>query len=282
MYSLECVILILICSPSLALEQVDRCLSHVIQQLHSTFTQSAVVLCVYRDIWISLSFSLSFNYIIWFHRVQKVTSSGHPYTRSSALNSKAITLQFNDVVVVCTSCSSSWVVAVMVGSICFNYLLSPYSFFRVLVDPYSLPRTCFETTVLELNVDPVTGSISLVTLKKEGTGGGVRVNVCVYAFKKLSKPCMYSRLSAGSSRYMAQQGSASLKPIPSYDTIRTSRIGPVHMCTHTGAWNLSSRHAIFRHHMWLCSLCYVALPTTYITSLNHTNMHYGLLVFQGL
>ena len=78
---------------------------------------------------------------------------------------------------------------VTVGSICFNYLLSPYSFFRVLVDPYSLPRTCFETTVLELNVDPATGSISLVTLKKEGTGGGVRVCVCMPS-KKLSKPCM--------------------------------------------------------------------------------------------
>ena len=94
---------------------------------------------------------------------------------------------------------------VTVGSICFNYLLSPYSFFRVLVDPYSLPRTCFETTVLELNVDPATGSISLVTLKKEGTGGGVRVNVCVcvYAFKKIIK-AMHG-LPQQCNRYMAWQ-----------------------------------------------------------------------------
>ena len=97
----------------------------------------------------------------------------------------------------------SWVVVVTVGSICFNYLLSPYSFFRVLVDPYSLPRTCFETTVLELNVDPATGSISLVTLKKEGTGGGVRVCVCVYAFKKIIK-AMHG-LAQQCSRYMAWQ-----------------------------------------------------------------------------
>ena len=93
---------------------------------------------------------------------------------------------------------------VTVGSICFNYLLSPYSFFRVLVDPYSLPRTCFETTVLELNVDPATGSISLVTLKKEGTGGGVRVNVCVCVCLQKIIKAMHG-LAQQCSRYMAWQ-----------------------------------------------------------------------------
>ena len=93
-----------------------------------------------------------------------------------------------------------------VGRFFFTYLvLNPFScqFVDPLIPCHGL--RCLTTTVLELNVDPATGSISLVTLKKEGTGGGVRVNVCVcvYAFKKIIK-AMHG-LAQQCSRYMAWQ-----------------------------------------------------------------------------